>query len=75
MSIVAEFFESDEGRGSMTRLLMFLAFWPATYILYINRNSQSIPELVAYYLGAFALGYIGGKFSDARKFSPGKDSM
>lgn len=65
MNTLAEFFESDEGRGSMTRLMIFLSFWPATFILVINYDTDSIDNLFAIYLGAYVLGYIGGKGADA----------
>lgn len=55
-----EFFEAENGRLSMTRLLCFLAWPPATYVLIKNPT----PEMMAWYLGSFVLGYVGGKAAD-----------
>lgn len=56
-----EFFEGDNGRLSMTRLLCFLAFGPSTYVVIKTLN----PEALGWYLSAFVLGYVGGKLGDA----------
>jgi hypothetical protein len=56
-----ELFEGGGGnRLSMTRLLMFLAFWPATYVVVREPNHETL----GWYLGAFVLGYVGGKGAD-----------
>jgi hypothetical protein len=47
-------------RLSMTRLLMFLAFWPATYVVVVEPSGETL----GWYLGAFVLGYVGGKGAD-----------
>jgi hypothetical protein len=44
----------------MSRLLMFLSFAPATYQL-MRLNSD---DALMYFLGAFVLGYVGGKLGD-----------
>ena len=56
-----EFFEADQGPLSMTRLLCFMSFFPATYVLLNNQGENYL----GWYLGAFVGGYIGGKASDA----------
>jgi hypothetical protein len=55
------FFTDGAGSLSMSRLLCFLAFWPATYMaLSINDT-----EALAWYLSVFVGGYVGGKLPDA----------
>ena len=56
-----EFWEGDDGRLSMTRLTMLLAFIPSTYVLVENPSEG----MMGWYLGAFVGGYVGGKFGDA----------
>lgn len=58
---IVEFFEADDGRSSMTRLLMFLAFFPASYVVIVNSKNSNIGDLLGWYLGAFVCGYLGGK--------------
>lgn len=48
----------------MTRLGMFAAFFPATYVLMVNADDQDIANILAWYLGAFVTGYVGGKAAD-----------
>ena len=56
-----EFFEDGDGRLSMTRLLCFLSFWPASIALYrINTEGA-----LAFFIGGYVLGYISGKGWDA----------
>lgn len=55
-----EFFEAEDGRLSMTRLCVFLAFWPASYVVVVTHDVDAL----GWYLGAFVLGYVGGKFGD-----------
>lgn len=55
-----ELFEGNGRRLSMSRLLVFLAFWPASYAFMKNPSV----EMAAVYLGAFVLNYIGGKSAD-----------
>lgn len=62
-----EFFEAGSGRLSMSRLLCFLAFWPAAWVVVSNPSADTL----GWFLGAFVLGYVGGKSADA-VFSPGK---
>lgn len=58
-----EFFRGTEGLLSMSRLLCFMSFFPATYVLVCT---QSVDAL-GWYLGAYVLGYVGGKGMDAIK--------
>lgn len=54
----SEFFEDDRGRLSMTRLVVFLTWPPATWIV-LNH-----PQELSNYLGAYVLGYALGKGAD-----------
>jgi hypothetical protein len=56
-----EFFEGGDGRLSMTRLLMYLSFWPAAYIACADRGS----ETYGWFISAYVFGYLGGKGADA----------
>ena len=56
-----EFFEDDNRRLSMSRLLVFCAFVPAT-IEVIRINTA---DALLWFLGAFVTGYVGGKGVDA----------
>lgn len=55
-----EFFESEDGRLSMTRLLCFLSFFPAAYIAITHPTS----DIYGFFLGTYVLGYVGGKGVD-----------
>lgn len=65
-----EFFEGDNQRLSMSRLLMFLSFFPAVYEVYSLQSETAL----GYFLGAYVLGYVGGKCGDAigRRTGPGE---
>lgn len=58
---LTEFFEGANNRLSMTRLLCFLSFFPATCVVLKNPTEG----MLGWYLGAFVLGYVGGKGCDA----------
>lgn len=62
---LGQFFEDSDMRLSMTRLLCFLSFFPASYVLIRNTESMNIADLLGWYLGAYVFGYSAGKFSDA----------
>lgn len=55
-----EFFEGDNGRLSMTRLLCFLSF-PFSTAVVVKTNDVNA---LGWYLGAYVLGYVGGKLGD-----------
>ena len=55
-----EFFEGEGNRLSMTRLLCFLAFWPASYV-FLHNPSEGMAWA---YLGTFVGGYAAGKWAD-----------
>ena len=57
------FFTDDKGNPSMSRLLCFLAFWPATYVVIKTLTSDTL----GWYLSAYAAAYVGGKFGDSFK--------
>lgn len=61
-----EFFEGSDGRLSMTRLMIFLSFWPASYLLVTEGNEA----MLGWYLGAFVGGYAAGKWADRQVSSP-----
>jgi hypothetical protein len=63
-----QFFEDNKGELSMTRLLCFLSFWPASYVVIMDRSEQTL----AWYLGTFALSYLGGKSADVISAIKGK---
>ena len=51
----------------MTRLLCFLSFFPASYVILIDKGEGTL----GWYLGAYVLGYVGGKSADALMYSKG----
>ena len=57
---VVEFFESEDRRLSMSRLLCFMSFFPATVVVLRDGTEATL----SWYLGSFVLGYIGGKGAD-----------
>jgi len=59
---VRQFFEEGTGQLSMTRLLQFLSFFPASYLAVRIGNENSLTILVAAYGGA----YIAGKWLDRK---------
>jgi hypothetical protein len=56
-----EFLEDDRDRLSLSRMLSFLSFWPASWVL------LKIPTegMLGIYLTAYGVGYLGGKGLDA----------
>lgn len=70
MAKVIEFFEDSDSRGSMTRLLCFFAFIPATFLIFTISNDDAKVNALGVYLGAFVLQYIGGKGADAWRGRP-----
>lgn len=76
MSRFLEFFEGGgRDRLSMARLLMFMAFFPAARALEKNPST----EMVAVFLGAFVISYVGGKSADifmgGKELEDGGDSL
>lgn len=57
-----EFFEGEDGRLSMARLLMFLTFWPSTVIVLADADDE---VKFSYYLAAFCGVYLGGRIGDS----------
>lgn len=55
------FFTDEKGAPSMSRLLCFLAFFPATYVVIKTEDVNAL----AWYLSAYAASYVGGKLGDA----------
>lgn len=58
MNRIAQFFEDDSGRLSMTRLIVLLTWPPATWVL-LQEHDQLVN-----YLGIYVGGYAIGKASD-----------
>ncbi len=55
-----EFFKSDKGNFSMTRLLCFMSWFPSSWVLIKTQNEN----MFIAYLGIFVAGYAGGKWAD-----------
>jgi hypothetical protein len=55
-----ELFEGNGRRLSMSRLLVFLAFWPSAWITLENPTEA----MMGLFLGAFVVNYLGGKSAD-----------
>lgn len=55
-----EFFEDDNRHYSMSRLLCFMSFWPASWVVVSHGGEGTL----GWYLGAYVLGYAGGKAVD-----------
>ena len=64
MSGFGDFFLGDAGNKSMPRLLSFLAYFPASIVLFTIKDDDAKANALIAYLGAFVLQYIGGKVSD-----------
>ena len=60
MGRLVEFFEGENLRLSMTRLTVFLSFFPASYVVVTTKSEDAL----GWYLGAYVLGYVGGKGAD-----------
>lgn len=56
-----EFFEDEGSHLSMPRLLMFISFWPSTYVVLKTQNEN----IFGWYLSAYAAAYGVGKLSNA----------
>jgi hypothetical protein len=56
-----EFFEDEDNQLSMSRLLCFMSFFPATLVVILTLSVDAL----GWYLGAFVVGYVGGKGADA----------
>lgn len=55
-----EFFEGEDRRLSMTRLLCFLSFFPTTYTMVRTQNEN----MFSWFLSAYVTGYVLGKAGD-----------
>lgn len=60
MTRLYEFFEGDNHRFSMTRLLCFLSFPIASYVVVVMQTEGAL----GLYIGGYVVGYIGGKTAD-----------
>lgn len=65
-----QFFEGEKNQLSITRLLCFLSFFPAT-VMATRLNTENALTI---YVGCYALSYLGGKMTDvAMKSQEKKD--
>lgn len=60
-SSLRQFFEASGGAMSMSRLLSFLSFFPASYVVVKTMTEATL----SWYLAAYAASYVGGKIADA----------
>lgn len=65
---ILEFLKDDEGRYSLTRLLVLMSFPPATWIALHNPTEG----IFGIYVGSFVLGYIGGRTATAWEKRPAR---
>ena len=63
MNRLLEFFEDEDQRLSMSRALMFLAFWPGAWITLTLKTETAL----SIFLGSFVTGYVFSKGIDSRK--------
>lgn len=56
------FFRDGSGNRSMSRLLSFLSFWPASAVLLAMPSEGAL----GLYLAAYVGGYLGGKALETR---------
>ncbi len=70
MGRVIEFFVGENNLLSMTRLLCFMSWFPATYVV-VKSESENI---LGWYLGSFVGGFVGGKLSECIKSRRGADA-
>lgn len=61
-----EFFEADNERLSMSRLLMFMGFWPASYAVIIEHTADMLYPFLTFCGGV----YLGGKWADRQQPDP-----
>lgn len=66
-----QFFEGDDGRLSMTRLLAFMSFFPASSVLAVSHSDTAL----GLYLSAYVLQLVGGKTADAYMQKVKKDAV
>lgn len=59
---LAEFFQDGDGRLSMTRLLSFLSFFPASSVLAVSHTDTAL----TIYLTAYVAQYGGSKWIDMK---------
>lgn len=62
---IVQFFEDDRGSLSMTRLLAFASFFPASSVLAVIHSETAL----MYYLTAYALQSVGSKWMDTKMVS------
>jgi hypothetical protein len=68
MSRFGEFFQSDSGKPCLAHLILFMAWFPATYVLIETKTSDAL----AVYLMAFVLNRGWGKYIDSKNQGDGQ---
>lgn len=58
---ISEFFQGGNGKLSMSRLMYFMAFFPASFVVIATKGENAL----GWYLGSYAAGYVGGKGTSA----------
>lgn len=71
MNRLWEFFQGEQGYLSMGRLLAFLSFLPATFVVVVKPEAETL----GWYVSAYVLGYVGGKGVDILKSNKGKPDV
>lgn len=57
------FFKEPDGKYSMTRLLCFISFFPASWVLVQTKSDAAF----GLYLGAYVVGYLGNKMTKGKE--------
>lgn len=66
-----QFFQDENGRLSMSRLLCFMSIFPASYtMVHINTS-----DALGWYVGAYVLGYVGGKGAEILKSNKEREDV
>lgn len=62
-----EFFEGENKRLSMPRLLMFLSFWPASIVMCRTQNENIFGWYLSAYAAAYGMARIGAAIGNGGK--------
>lgn len=61
-----QFFQNNNGRYSMAKLLLFLSFFPASFVVMYNQGWETLTAYLAAYTGAA----VGNMMSKDRHAKP-----
>lgn len=56
-----DFLKTNKGQDSLSRLVVFMGFFPATVVLLWIHNVAALTA----YMGTYGLSYVGSKVTDA----------